>query len=232
MQSYHIIRESKIPETFRTQSVKSQFDIQGDILREEFRGNIDISGDWNIGLIVGPSGTGKSTIAKELFSEYFTQEGTFDTTIPVVEAMPKNKSIKDIIGIFSNVGFSSPPSWLKPYNVLSNGEKMRVDLAHALLLEKDITIFDEFTSVVDRTVAQVGSFCVQKNIRKFNKKFIAVSCHADIEEWLMPDWVLYTESMTFVKKKPQSDQISHVHSLDVPVPEVNNYGTFLKNIII
>ena len=38
---------------------------------------------------------------------------------------------------------------------------------------------------------------MQKAIRKTNKKFIAVTCHYDVEDWLLPDWVFDTNSMTF-----------------------------------
>ena len=55
----------------------------------------------------------------------------------------------------------------------------------------------EFTSVVDRQVAQIGSFAMQKAIRKTDKKFIAVTCHFDVEDWLLPDWVFNTDTMTF-----------------------------------
>ena len=41
-------------------------------------------------------------------------------------------SIRDITGLFTAVGFSSPPSWIKPYSVLSGGERFRCDLARAL----------------------------------------------------------------------------------------------------
>jgi len=71
---------------------------------------------------------------------------------------------------------------------------MRVDLARALL-EKDFVVFDEFTSVVDRQVAQTTSLAVNKAVRKMGKKFIAVSCHYDIVDWLEPDWVFDTNSM-------------------------------------
>jgi GNAT superfamily N-acetyltransferase len=111
--------------------------------------------------------------------------------------MPKECSVEDITKAFNSVGFSSPPSWLKPYSVLSNGEKMRVDLARAILSEDNLFVFDEFTSVVDRNVAQIGSFAMQKAIRKTSKKFIAVTCHYDVEDWLLPDWVFDTDTMTF-----------------------------------
>jgi GNAT superfamily N-acetyltransferase len=117
--------------------------------------------------------------------------------------MPQDKSVEEITSAFNAVGFSSPPSWLKPYSVLSNGQKMRVDLANAILSDKDLFVFDEFTSVVDRNVAQIGSFAMQKAIRKTNKKFIAVTCHFDVEDWLLPDWVFDTDTMTFHSNEGQ-----------------------------
>ena len=111
--------------------------------------------------------------------------------------MPKERSMQEITKALTSVGFASVPSWLKPYSVLSNGEKMRCDLARAILSDKELFVFDEFTSVVDRNVAKIGSFAMQKAIRKTNKRFIAVTCHYDVEDWLLPDWVFDTNSMTF-----------------------------------
>jgi ABC-type ATPase with predicted acetyltransferase domain len=98
-------------------------------------------------------------------------------------------STKDITGYLSSVGFSSPPSWLRPFRVLSNGEQFRATLARALADERELVVIDEFTSVVDRTVAQIGSAALSKAIRRKDKKFIAVSVHYDILDWLEPDWV-------------------------------------------
>ena len=111
--------------------------------------------------------------------------------------MPKDKSIKDITKAFTSVGFASPPSWLKPYSVLSNGEKMRCDLANCILQERDIIVFDEFTSVVNREVAKTGSYAISKAVRRLNKKFIAVTCHSDIIDWLEPDWIYNTDEQRF-----------------------------------
>lgn len=108
--------------------------------------------------------------------------------------MPKECSIDEITKMFYSVGFGSVPSWLKPYSALSTGEKMRVDLARALL-SQDFIVFDEFTSVVDRDVAQTVSIAINKAVKKTDKKFIAVSCHYDILEWLQPDWVFDTNNM-------------------------------------
>ena len=36
---------------------------------------------------------------------------------------------------------------------------------------------------------------INKAIKNTNKKFIAVSCHKDIIEWLQPDWLFDTDEM-------------------------------------
>jgi len=196
MPTFDIIKETTAPKSFRVASIIGKFDLQSEKITEQFKGEINLNIDWKIGLIVGKSGTGKTTIAKQLFpNSYITSyEYTKET---ILDDMPKECSVDEITKSFNSVGFSSPPSWLKPYSVLSNGQKMRVDLARAILEENKMFVFDEFTSVVDRNVAKIGSYAIQKAIRKTDKQFIAVGCHYDVEDWLMPDWVFNTDTMTF-----------------------------------
>lgn len=196
MPNFDIIKKSEIDKTFRVSKVMSDFDVKLEHSNEHFMGNIELPNEWNIGVIVGNSGTGKSTIAKELFSNDLITQFEYNAK-SVIDDMPKTKSVEEITKMFYAVGFGSVPSWLKPYNVLSNGEKMRVDLARAML-EKDNIVFDEFTSVVDRTVAQTSCIAINKAIKKQNKKFIAVTCHYDVIEWLEPDWVFDTNKMQMV----------------------------------
>ena len=99
------------------------------------------------------------------------------------------------------MGFASPPDWLKSYDCLSQGEKMRVDIARALCLPQKTAVFDEFTSVVDREIAKVSAFAISKAVRCSKKKFIAVTCHYDVVDWLDPDWVFCTDMMEFSRKK-------------------------------
>ena len=196
MPSFNIVKEINPKKTFRVASVMGSFDLQSENVKETFAGDLKLPEKWQIGLIVGNSGTGKTTIAKELFPDaYITNfEYTHET---ILDDMPEHCSVQEITKAFNAVGFSSPPSWLKPYAVLSNGEKMRCDLARAILSEQNLFVFDEFTSVVDRTIAKIGSFAMQKSIRRTGKQFIALTCHFDVEEWLMPDWVFDTNTMTF-----------------------------------
>lgn len=192
----------KIQQSERNDAVKKMYDITFDEIKDEFLVEFDVNFDWNIGLIVGQSGTGKTTIAKEKFNNFYLfKEHNWDSEKSVVDNFSSHLSLDLIVESLTKVGFSSPTQWVKPYHLLSNGQQMRVDLAR-LLLEKDkeTVIFDEFTSVVDRDVAKVTSLAVSNFIRKNNYKFIAVSCHHDIEEWLQPDWVYNTDDKLFTRR--------------------------------
>ena len=78
-----------------------------------------------------------------------------------------------------------------------------MDLARRLLELPDPILCDEFTSVVDRQVAQIGSHAVQKHVRKLGRKFVAVSCHYDIIDWLQPDWIFEPATMAFTRRSLQ-----------------------------
>lgn len=190
--NFDIERKSNIDDSFRVQKIIGQFDLKKEHSNEHFSGEIILPDDWQIGVIVGPSGTGKTTIANELFGDKFVKNEY--THKSVIDDMPSNVDVNQIGQMFYAVGFGSTPSWLKPYNVLSNGEKMRVDLANAML-KSDFCVFDEFTSVVDRNVAQTMCIATNKFVKNNNKKFVAVSCHYDILDWLQPDWYFDTGQM-------------------------------------
>ena len=230
MPSFNIVKKSKPAESFRVASVIGKFDLNSNKIEESFVGNIELPKKWQIGLIVGASGTGKTTIAKELFPKSYITNFKYKSE-SILDDMPKDKSIDEIVKTFNAVGFSSPPSWLKKYSVLSNGQKMRVDLANALLNDNELIVFDEFTSVVDRKVAQIGSYAVQKSVRRTKKQFIAVSCHFDVEDWLMPDWIFNTDTMTFLnleKQKKIDQKLIYKYSLQ----KIKQYGKLLLNTTI
>lgn len=190
MTTINIMRNSEIVRSPRVMQLEGIFDVPP-AERTELSWSVDINlpESWNIGLIVGPSGCGKTTIARELFGDHMIDQHPWGENTSILDDFPKSMSIKDITSLLSSVGFSSPPSWVRPYHVLSNGEQFRVSLARTLAESAEIAVVDEFTSVVDRTVAQIGSAAVSKTVRKRNMQFVAVSCHYDIVDWLEPDWV-------------------------------------------
>lgn len=199
MSSFNIIRETPIIRTPRVMQLESIFDLPV-LERSQLSWTINLpieEKEWSIGLIVGPSRSGKTTIVRELFKDHIIESFDWDSNKAIIDSFPSEMSIQEIIELLSSIGFSSPPSWLRPYHVLSNGEKFRVFIARALAEKKDMVVVDEFTSVVDRTVAKITSHSVQKIVRRRKQKFVAVSCHYDIIEWLQPDWIYEASTNVF-----------------------------------
>jgi len=197
MPSIDVEVQCPVYDSFRVRQVGGMFDVPlAQRACERFRvevpdGLLDEDRTWQIGLIVGPSGSGKSTMARRMFGSSVYRSHPWPADRAVVDGLGEHP-IKEITRLFTAVGFSSPPSWIKPYQVLSNGEQFRCDLARALLSDGSLVVFDEFTSVVDRNVARVVSAAVARGIRAgwIARRLVAVTCHYDVATWLEPDWTI------------------------------------------
>lgn len=184
----NIHKECEIESTIRTELLSSMFEVPAKTkLSVTLTGDLPLDRDWNIGLIVGPSGSGKTILLESLFGKPLDLQWNHRS---VIDDFPTGLSMEDISRVCQSVGFNTIPSWLRPFSVLSNGEKFRVETARRLLdLSNPITI-DEFTSVVDRQVAQIASYAVGKFVRSSSRHIVVASCHYDIINWLQPDWIL------------------------------------------
>lgn len=188
-----LVRRSEVSLSTRARQLASMFELEERSTEERWSFDLDLPDRWSVGLIVGPSGSGKTTVGREVFAECFAkydwpQDGT------LIDGFDPEVSVKDAAAALSRVGFSSPPAWLRPYHVLSNGQKFRADMARLLVDTREIVAVDEFTSVVDRDVARIGSAALGKAVRSGGRRMVAISCHDDIIEWLQPDWVLHMPS--------------------------------------
>src|SRR5205085_1736538 len=127
---------------------------------------------------------------------------------------------KELTVALASAGLGSPPTWLKPYHVLSGGEKFRAELFRAVIANADcgvriaesgtndmssgcqprVVVFDEFTALLDRTVAKTTSAALGRLLRSLTPhseiriphllRLVAVTCHRDILPWLGPDWTV------------------------------------------
>ena len=125
MPGIDIIRESRVNRTARVKQLEGIFDLPPSQKTVE-KWHVDLPLDdkeWNIGLIVGPSGCGKTTIVNEFFPNHVDTDYEWGEGSAIIDDFPDTMGIKEITSVLSSVGFSSPPSWMRPYHVLSNGEK-------------------------------------------------------------------------------------------------------------
>lgn len=212
--------ESPVIRTARVMQVEGIFDVPP-AQRKTHTWNVDLpieSRPWNVGLIVGPSGCGKSTVARSLWPQEFARQYSWPSDQSLLDGFPPGMGVKDVVSLLSSVGFSSPPDWVKPFGVLSNGQQFRVLMARVLAESAPgtVAVVDEFTSVVDRTVAQIGSCAIAKTVRRRGQQFVAVTCHEDVEPWLQPDWVFEPVSGRFtwreLQRRPAIElEINRVH---------------------
>lgn len=145
--------------------------------------------EFSTGLIMGPSGSGKSSLLKEFGEEKVPH---WNPELAIVSHFETPDEAMDKL---SAVGFNSIPSWLRPYHALSTGEKFRADLARKL---QNGAVIDEFTSVVNRDVAKSASYAISKYIKRNNlKNIVFASCHEDIKDWLEPEWTFDTSDGSF-----------------------------------
>lgn len=145
------------------------------------------SSHWNIMLICGKSGSGKSTILKEIGN---VKPIEYDYNKAVISQFD-GYTEEEVCDLLGGVGLSSVPTWLRKPQELSNGERARLDLCKAIYDagKGQIIYVDEFTSVVNRDVAKSMSHALQRYIRQKDLKIVIASCHFDIIEWLNPNYI-------------------------------------------
>ena len=229
--------ETAVRRTFRVEQVAGMFDVPIEQrLKHELTAEVPgLDEPWTIGAIVGPSGSGKTTLARAAFGKAIYKPRAWPKDRAIVDVLgcgagvpPAAEmngrrdafpTIKEITRVLVAVGLGSPPAWLKPYHVLSTGERFRADLARCLLAagrnltqrrrgaedehrhslcasaplrEHSLLVVDEFTGALDRTIAKTTSAALARLLRTPGSpiRFVAVTCHRDILPWLAPDWIL------------------------------------------
>jgi ABC-type ATPase with predicted acetyltransferase domain len=193
-----IVLESNIVNDNYTQFLYDSYDIQN---REKTVTEVPIPSkedmeamnkdDWNILLICGKSGSGKSTILREIYGDVKPIEYDYDKC--VISQFPR-LSEEEACDLLSSMGLSSVPTWLRKPQELSNGERARLDIAKAIYdANGGIVVLDEYTSVVNRTAAKSMSHALQRYVRQKGLKVIIASCHFDIIEWLQCDYMFNLE---------------------------------------
>lgn len=208
----HVTVGVDVQPTIRMKQMSAMFDAPiGDKMQRTWDADVPLDErPWQIGAIVGPSGAGKSTVARQMFGEPFVPD--WPRGVSIVDAFGTDYSIDDISNALGSVGFNTIPAWMRPYETLSNGERFRCDLARVITSRKTPAWVDEFTSVVDRQTACIGSHAVSRFVRKnAARQLVVASCHYDIVDWLQPDWTLEPATMTFtwreLRRRPSVEAV-------------------------
>lgn len=191
---------SPVYASYRAARVRSLFNVEeadGASHRVKISAPLDEK-PWQVGAVIGPSGSGKSTLGGLLFGGGRLHQGfEWDAELPIIDQIGADQDFNAVTGALASVGLGTVPSWLRPYHVLSMGEQFRADMARLVIEEPEEVVIDEFTSVVDRQIAQIGASAFAKAWRRTPGRCVVLSCHYDILEWLCPDWVIDTRFWEF-----------------------------------
>lgn len=186
-----------------TQTLITPFDYESNGVENFYPFDIpsNIPESWGIGVIVGASGTGKSTLLRE-FGE--PDQPEWESSRSIASHFDSAEEASELLAA---AGLMSVPEWVKPYNVLSNGQQFRANLARSI---KNGAVIDEFTSVVDRNVARAASTAMSRYVRKNNvRNIVLATVHRDILEFIEPDWVIDTDKAAWTigrwQRRPQLD---------------------------
>lgn len=206
MTRVEVHHETKVAPTGRLQQIAGSLDLE-DPSRSEFRASVDVDLDeypWSIGAIVGPSGAGKTSVARQLWPDHLAHEPDWPGEVAVADAFPEHMTGSEIADVLTRMGLASVPTWIRPYQCLSNGEQFRADMARLVSADDPLTVIDEFTSLVDRTVARATAHTTAKAIRqREGRQLVAVTCHYDVLDWLQPDWIVDMATGTFTWRSVQ-----------------------------
>lgn len=193
--------------SYRAARVKSLFNAENGCNFDLTIDGVDLSGEWNIGVVVGASGSGKTSIGKQIFGKnkiVNLSEG-WNRNRPIIDDIAPDGDFNTVTGLLASVGLGDVPAWLRPFRVLSNGEQFRAGLARLICEKPAESVVDEFTSVIDRQIARIGAQAFQKAWRRENPtgKVVLLTPHYDVLDWLQPDWVIDTNTKTFERGCPR-----------------------------
>lgn len=190
--------EIDLEDTVRLNRTRSMFNVET-VAGQRFDLDLELPlpAGWRIGVVVGPSGSGKTSIGRQFFGggKLYQAKG-WPADKAIIDAIGKGADYDTVTGALSQVGLGDVPAWLRPYRVLSNGEQFRADLARIIVSAPPEIVVDEFTSVVDRQIAQIGAMAFAKAWRRTGGRVVLLSCHYDILPWVQADWVLDTKGTT------------------------------------
>jgi len=144
--------------------------------------------------VMGDSGGGKTLLLKA-FKKFFGDEAIeveeleIDPDETLVEGV--GADVKEAIEVLSLCGLNDAFLFLRKYRELSEGQKYRYKLAKLMdSKHKSVWIIDEFCATLDRVMARIIAYLVQKVARKHGKTVIVGTTHRDLVEDFQPDMVV------------------------------------------
>jgi len=166
-------------------------------------------------LVTGPSGAGKSSLLRAMRAAAVAAGGVrwvdvadvpVDDAVPVVDGFG-DAALPAVLALLARVGLGEAHTYLRTPPELSDGQRWRLRLAHALAAAaaaqhpagdgapgpapRPVLACDEFAAVLDRVTAAVVAHALRRVVRASGEIAVVVATsHDDLVAALEPDEVV------------------------------------------
>lgn len=198
-----------IPQTQYNRLVMSGFGISAEKLVQRLTGRVELSvSSGSIVFVAGASGCGKSLFLANIdpgwAADTITIRGEirpsqykvgwlrpFPDGASLFEYLAERHGAEKTFDALARVGLSEALLFLKPFDMLSRGQRYRAMLADLILGDDDVWLIDEFCSDLDPLSARIVASRLHRIVREEGRiAFVAAANHGHFIRALRPSRVI------------------------------------------
>lgn len=197
-----------VPDNPAVRRIMDCFGLEGDHLASQVCGPADIEASaGNIVFISGASGSGKSVLLKALDPAFSSPqlkitkkvEGCYSAgwireipeDVPIIQYFGEQWGMERTIAALNQAGLAEAFVYLKPFRLLSRGQRYRVRLADLALREDQVWLIDEFCADLDPLTARIVARNLRRHVLKYRRiAFVAAANYSHFLDALAPTRVI------------------------------------------
>ncbi len=206
-----ISSQYRVPQTASVRTIMDCFGLEGEAVSRRLFSDLDIEASaGNIIFISGVSGSGKSLLLKAIDPNFGSpnvkiSRKTNDKNseysvgwlrqlpndIPLIEYFSEKWGIEKALKALNQVGLAEAFVYIKPYDLLSRGQRYRARLAELVIRDDQVWLIDEFCADLDPLTAKIVAHSLRKLvIHQQRIAFIAAANHSHFLDALRPTRVI------------------------------------------
>jgi len=209
LQGVTVLSNYDVPHTPHSRLVMDAFGLTARTLRSTLLPPVSFDAQaGTITFVAGSSGSGKSLLLAALDANWTSETAIIGGQVAppsytvrwlkplpdeanLFEYMASKKGPERAFDVLARVGLSEAMLFLKPYSLLSRGQRYRAMLADLMLGDEDVWLIDEFCSDLDPLAARILAHRLRQTVRREGRiAFVAAANHGHFIRALRPAKVL------------------------------------------